>query len=199
MINSPIHIWYSTLPSVYRRCQIVFCTVPRASVCVVLKASNTFYSSQPFFCLPNQSPNLAGVVPVETGLVVDQPLDNHVDCLGLQFLFCLPLQLSLVEASFRHAAKKTTPAMDRSFRRFPRCNGPLPGAFLLCAASADIERRKHSAFTKLATKTKRWWMPCGGPIRATCNVQYHRRKRLFKEITCGRRTAVSLAEVRVRW
>lgn len=108
-------------------------------------------------------------MPVETRLVVDQPLDNHVDCLGLQFLLCLPLQLSLVEASFRHAAKNATPEMDRCCinNRFPRQTRQLSTssavAVLCCTASVGIERHKQPVSSKPATKTYHRRGPYGGP------------------------------------
>lgn len=47
--------------------------------------------------------NLPCVVPVQARLEVEQPLDDHVDCLRLEPLLRLSLHRILVEAGLRHA------------------------------------------------------------------------------------------------
>lgn len=48
--------------------------------------------------------HLAGVVPVETRFAVHQPLDDHLDCLGLELFLGLPLHFVVVETCLRHTA-----------------------------------------------------------------------------------------------
>lgn len=76
--------------------------------------------------------NLASVVPVETGLEIEQPLYDHVYRLRFQPFLRLSLHRVLVEAGLRHTARhkrigdgysSAQPICPNALRMVHKCSG----------------------------------------------------------------------------